>query len=110
VLDAARWPDHDVLWNVPRLTASDYPFHGSNIVYFDGGPIRPDPNNPSKTIGTTPPPFANVPNRAGQNPHGAPGGATKAVEMTSSFLQPNGYINNVCAPKSCYSDVWNGLP
>ncbi len=109
-LDAARWPDHDLLWNVPRLKPSDYPYRGSNIVYFDGGPIRPDPNNPTKTIGTTPPPFANVPNRAGQNPHGAPGGATKAVEMTSSFLQPNGYIENICAPKSCYSDVWNGLP
>ena len=110
VLDAARWPDHDVLWNVPRLKTSDYPYHGSNIVYFDGGPVRPDPNDPSKTIGTTPPPFANVPNRAGQNPHGAPGGATKGVEMISSFLQPNGYIDHICAPKSCYSDVWNGLP
>lgn len=109
-IDAARWPDMDVLWGVERIKDSEYPFRGSNIVYFDGGPMRPDPNDPSETIGTPPPPFENVPNRLGQNPHGAPGGATKAVEMTSSFLQPNGYIEDICAPKSCYSDIYTGMP
>jgi hypothetical protein len=109
-IDPGRWPDMDIAWGIERIKDSEYPFRGSNLIYFDGGPMRPDPNDPSKTIGTTPPPFENVPNRAGQNPHGAPGGATKAVEMTSSFLQPNGYIEDICAPKSCYSDVWNGLP
>ena len=109
-LDPGRWPDMDILHGIERIQDSEYPYHGSNIIYFDGGPIRPDPNNAAKTIGTTPPPFANVPNRAGQNPHGAPGGATDAVEMTASFLQPNGYIEDICAPGSCYSDVWNGLP
>lgn len=109
-IDAGRWPDMEIAWGIDRIKDSEYPFHGSNLVYFDGGPIRTDPNDPSKTIGTNPPPFANVPNRSGQNPHGAPGGATKAVEMTSSFLQPNGYIEDICAPKSCYSDVYNGMP
>lgn len=109
-IDSGRWPDMDVAWGIDRIKDSEYPFRGSNLIYFDGGPIRVDPGDPSKTIGTTPPPFANVPNRAGQNPHGAPGGATKAVEMTSSFLQPNGYIEDICAPKSCYSDVYNGMP
>ena len=109
-LDPGRWPDMDILSGVERIKDSEYPFRGSNIIYFDGGPIRPDPNDANKVIGTTPPPFANVPNRAGQNPHGAPGGATRAVQMTSTFLQPNGYIDDICAPKSCYSDVWNGLP
>ena len=109
-IDAARWPDMDVLWGVERIKDSEYPFRGSNIVYFDGGPMRPKPGNPSETIGTPPPPFANVPNRLGENPHGAPGGATMAVEMTSSFLQPNGYIEDICAPKSCYSDIYNGMP
>ncbi|HTU14260.1 MAG TPA: hypothetical protein VMF31_03615 [Solirubrobacterales bacterium] len=109
-IDSTRWPDMDVLWGVERIKDSEYPFRGSNIIYFDGGPIRQDPGDPSKTIGTTPPPFANIPNRAGQNPHGAPGGATMAVEMTSSFLQRNGYIEDICAPKSCYSDVYFGMP
>lgn len=109
-IDGGRWPDMDVLWGVDRIKDSEYPFRGSNIIYFDGGPMRPNPIDPSETIGTPPPPFANVPNRAGQNPHGAPGGATKAVEMTSSFLQRNGYIEDICAPKSCYSDVYFGMP
>ncbi|MGA7397886.1 MAG: hypothetical protein WBW62_10615 [Solirubrobacterales bacterium] len=109
-LDPGRWPDMDVLSGVERIKDSEYPYRGSNIIYFDGGPMRPDPNDPNKVIGTVPPPFANVPNRMGQNPHGAPGGATRAVEMTSSFLQPNGYIEDICAPGSCYSDVWTGLP
>ncbi len=111
-IDATRWPDFDVLWDVPRIKPNEYPYHGSNIVYFDGGPMRnSDPNNPnSSIIGTPPPPFENIPPRSGQNPHGAPGGATMAVQMTSDFLQPNGYIDDICAPKSCYSDVWGGMP
>ncbi len=111
-IDATRWPDYDALWDVPRIKPSEYPYRGSNIVYFDGGPMRnsnpADPN--SSIIGTPPPPFENIPNRLGQNPHGAPGGASMAVQMTSDFLQPNGYIDDVCAPKSCYSDIWNGMP
>lgn len=55
-VDEGRWPDYDILWNVPRLSASDYPFHGNNVIYFDGGPPRPEPGNPSKTIGTDVPP------------------------------------------------------
>ncbi|HMU26479.1 MAG TPA: hypothetical protein PKA56_03230 [Solirubrobacterales bacterium] len=107
-VDEGRWPDYDILWNVPRLSASDYPFHGNNVIYFDGGPPRPEPGNPSKTIGTDVPPFANVPNRSAQDPHGAPGGASVAVEMTSTFLQPNGYISDVCSPHACYGDAWDG--
>ena len=107
-IDPGRWPDYDVLWNVPRLTAADYPYHGNNIIYFDGGPPRPDPNNPSKTIGTVTPPFENLPNRIAQDPHGAPGGASVAVALTSSFLQPNGYITDPCSPHACYGDAWDG--
>jgi len=107
-IDEGRWPDYDILWNVPRLSASEYPYHGNNIIYFDGGPPRPDPNNPSKTIGTDVPPFANVPNRVAQDPHGAPGGASVAVQMTSTFLQPNGYIEDVCGNHACYGDAWDG--
>lgn len=107
-VDPGRWPDYDVLWNVPRLKAEDYPFRGNNIIYFDGGPPRPEPGNPSKTIGTDPPPFTNTPNRVAQDPHGAPGGASVAVALTSTFLTPNGYISDVCAPNACYGDAWDG--
>ena len=83
-VDEGRWPDYDILWNVPRLSASDYPFHGNNVIYFDGGPPRPEPGNPSKTIGTDVPPSPTF------EPFG-PGSARSsrrasvAVEMTSTF-------------------------
>lgn len=107
-VDPGRWPDYDVLWNVPRLTPAEYPFRGNNIIYFDGGPPRPEPGNPSKTIGTDPSPFTNEPNRVAQDPHGAPGGASVAVALTSTFLTPNGYIDDVCSPNACYGDAWDG--
>ena len=107
-IDEGRWPGMDVLWNVPRI--SQYPYHGSNIIYLDGGPMRPDPGNPNKTIGTTPPPFENIANRNGEDPHGAPRGADQALAMTSTFLQPDGYIDNVCGATSCYGGDWHGLP
>jgi hypothetical protein len=110
VIDAGRWPDYDVLVDVPRLTASEYPFHGSSFIYLDGGPMRPDPNDPSKTIGTPPPPFENLPNTQGEDPHGAPRGADAAVAMTATMLQPNGFINEVCGGKPCYGGGWTGLP
>jgi hypothetical protein len=110
VLDVGRWPDYDVLWDVPRLAASDYPFRGSSITYFDGGPMRPDPMDPSQTIGTPPPPFENIPNTLGEDPHGAPRGADAAVLMTATMLRPNGYITDVCGGKPCYGGGWTGLP
>jgi hypothetical protein len=110
VIDAGRWPDYDVLWDVPRLAASDYPYHGSSFIYFDGGPMRPDPMDPTETIGTPPPPFENLPNAQGEDPHGAPRGADAAVAMTATMLQPNGFINEVCGGKPCYGGGWMGLP
>jgi hypothetical protein len=110
VIDDGRWPDYDVLWDVPRLAPSDYPFHGSSIIYLDGGPMRPDPMNPSETIGTPPPPFENIPNSQGEDPHGAPRGADAAVLMTATMLQPNGFIDEVCGGKPCYGGGWTGLP
>jgi len=107
-VDPGRWPDYDVLWNVPRLTPADYPFRGNNIIYFDGGPPRPEPGKPGNIIGTDPPPFTNTPNRVAQDPHGAPGGASVAVALTSTFLTPNGYISDVCSPNACYGDAWDG--
>ncbi|MDX6583194.1 MAG: hypothetical protein QOI10_2378 [Solirubrobacterales bacterium] len=110
VIDAARWADYDPLVGVPRLTAADYPFHGSSFIYLDGGPMRADPNDPSKTIGTPTPPFENLPNTQGEDPHGAPRGADAAVAMTATMLQPNGFIDEVCGGRPCYGGGWTGLP
>jgi hypothetical protein len=99
-----RWPDVDLLWNVPPITS--YPFGGSAIVYGDIGPIRPNPSGPG-TIGVAPPPLENVPNRAGEDPHGAPRGAPLLLLAISGFLRPNGALQNVCGDSPC---VAGGFP
>ncbi len=107
VLDPGRWPGVGVLSGVPRIT--QYPFKGpASIFYWDIGPVRPDPDNPMQTIGVPPPPLENVPNRAGEDPHGAPRGAAQAEQLISGFLRPNGVITDVCGGEACRSGGWTG--
>ena len=106
VLDPGRWPDTDVLWNVPPIET--YPFGGSAVIYGDIGPLRPDPADPTRTIGVPPPPLTNVPNRAGEDPHGAPRGAPDALQLISDFLRPDGAVTDVCGPAPCYAGGWTG--
>ncbi|MFM9054723.1 MAG: hypothetical protein ACKOQ5_07760 [Solirubrobacterales bacterium] len=110
-IDPRRWPNYEALWNVPRLTAGQFPFSGNSIIYWDGGPPRPNPANPSQLIGTGTPPYANVPpNPDWEDPHGAPRGATGPAAMISTFLQPNGFIDPtvVCGGAPCLGDGWDG--
>ena len=107
VIDFGRWPDTDVLWNVPRIAS--YPFSGSVVAYTDFGPVRPNPMNPSQMIGTPPAPLTNIPNRVGEDPHGAPRDISNGLAEVSNFLQINGAIENVCGPKPCYGGFWTGL-
>ncbi|MGH2992098.1 MAG: hypothetical protein ACRDL1_00990 [Solirubrobacterales bacterium] len=106
ILDPGRWPGVDVLWNVPAI--KKYPFKGSAIVYSDIGPVRPDPTDPGETIGTPPPPLENLPNREGEDPHGAPRGVPAALEMANQFLAPGGRISNVCGKAPCYAGGFTG--
>jgi hypothetical protein len=106
VLDPGRFPNVEVLWNVPAIKR--YPFKGSAIVYSDIGPVRPDPSDPGETIGTPPPPLANVPNRAGEDPHGAPRGVPAAEAIANAFLAPRGRIINPCGSSPCYAGGFTG--
>ena len=106
ILDPGRWPGVDQLFGIPRI--GSYPFGGSAIVYWDIGPVRPDPDNPGETIGVPPPPLANLPNRGGEDPHSAPRGAPDALKMVSEFLRPQGAITNVCGGAPCYAGGWTG--
>jgi len=106
IIDPGRWPDYDILWNVPAI--GSYPFDGSAVVYGDIGPVRPNPSPPPTTIGVPPPPFTNTPNRDGEDPHGAPRGAPLALQLISDFLQPDGAITNPCGASPCYSGGYTG--
>jgi hypothetical protein len=106
ILDPGRWPDYDILWNVPAI--GSYPFDGSAVVYGDIGPVRPNPSPPPGTIGVPPPPFTNTPNREGEDPHGAPRGAPLALQLISEFLKPNGAVTNPCGASPCYSGGYTG--
>ncbi|MGH2962010.1 MAG: hypothetical protein ACRDL3_07455, partial [Solirubrobacterales bacterium] len=101
-----RWPGVDILWNVPKIRK--YPFKGSAVVYSDIGPVRPDPSDPGETIGTPPPPLQNLPNRAGEDPHGAPRGVPTALAMANQVLAPGGRIRNVCGSAACYAGGFTG--
>ncbi|MDQ3773925.1 MAG: hypothetical protein M3461_05945, partial [Pseudomonadota bacterium] len=88
-----------------------YPYNGSAILYWDIGPVRPDPGNPSVTIGVPPPPIENLPNRGGEDPHGAPRGAPGGLQQVSDFLSPTGAVTDVCGrPSPCYAGGWTGPP
>jgi hypothetical protein len=106
ILDPGRWPDVDVLFGVPPITSN--PFTGSAIFYWDIGPVRPDPANPGQTIGVPPPPLENVPNRGGQDPHGAPRVAPAEEQLVSEFLTPSGAITDVCGGQACHAGSWTG--
>jgi hypothetical protein len=103
-----RWPNVDALWNIPRI--SSYPYTGSAIVYWDGGPVRPDPSNPAGVIGTDPPPLENVPNRSGQDPHSLPRVTPAEQQMVSDFLRPDALssISGTCYGGPCFDSSFSG--
>jgi hypothetical protein len=106
VLYPGRWPGVAALWNVPRIKS--FPYDGSAIIYGDIGPVRPDPTDSSNSIGVPPPPLTNVPNRQGEDPHGAPRGAPQAVQLMSDFLKPDGAVTNVCGTTACFAGGFTG--
>lgn len=108
VVYAGRWPGVDVGWGIPRIAG--YPFTGSAIVYWDSGPPRPDPSDPTEVIGTDPPPLTNTPNRSGADPHGDPRVAPGEMQMVSDFLRPDAasHITDTCNGAPCFAAGFTG--
>jgi hypothetical protein len=106
VLYKGRWPMTNVLWNVP--TIHSYPFTGSAAYYWDIGPIRESSPGSGKFIGTEPPPYENLPNRTGEDPHGAPRAAAAEQRLVSDFF--NGAIqkSDNCNHGPCYAGSFTG--
>ncbi|HEX5989460.1 MAG TPA: hypothetical protein VFY75_04515 [Solirubrobacterales bacterium] len=106
VLYPGRWPDTDVLWGVPAIKS--YPYTGSAIYYWDGGPVREDPLNPGTTIGTEPPPYENLPNRTGADPHGLPRATPAEQQLVSDFFDGAILQSDDCGGGPCFSIGFSG--
>ncbi len=106
VLFPGRWPETDVLWNVPSIRR--YPYTGSAIYYWDTGPVREDPANPGAQIGTEPPPWENLPNRSGEDPHGAPRAAAAEQQLVSDFFGGAIPKSDNCGGGPCYAGSFTG--
>ncbi len=106
VLYSGRWPSTNVLWNVPAIRS--YPYTGSAAYYWDIGPIRESPVGSGKFVGTEPPPHENLPNRLGEDPHGAPRAAPAEQQLVSDFF--NGAIlkSDKCGHAACYAGSFTG--
>ena len=101
-----RWPNTEYLWNVPAI--GSYPYTGSAIYYWDGGPIRPSATEPGKQIGTEPPPYENLPNRLGEDPHGLPRATAAEQQLVSNFWEGAIQASDSCGGGPCYSGVFTG--
>ncbi len=73
---AGRSADKTPLFGIPSI--GKFPYAGSAIVYWDGGPQTPFA------------PALNVPNRGGLDPHAFPRNTVSARSQKSAFLSPNG--------------------
>ncbi len=103
-----RWPGVNLAWDIPRIAS--YPFADSAIVYWDGGPMRPDPITPGALLGTDPAPITNTPNRSGKDPHSLPRAAAAEQQMVSDFLRPDAQsqITDTCSGAPCYAGGFTG--
>ena len=106
VLYDGRWPDTDVLWDVPSIRR--YPYTGSAIYYWDSGPVREDPANPGSVIGTEPPPYENLPNRTGVDPHGDPRAAAAEQQLVSDFFDGAILERDNCGGGPCFAGGFTG--
>ena len=95
-LDPSRARDKNLLYGIP--TIAHYPFTGSAIVLWDGGPGQ-----------VQPPPFANiapVDSTTNQDPHEFPRSTVANRTQKSDFLAPNGAVVDVCGGKPCHTDSY----
>ena len=101
-----RWPNTNVQWNLPVI--KQYPFIGSAEYYWDIGPIRENPLDPGTEIGVEPPPYENVPNRSGEDPHSAPRNAPAEQQLVSDFFDGAIPKSDTCERGPCYAGSFTG--
>jgi VCBS repeat-containing protein len=80
------------IFDIPAIAS--FPFGGSALVYWDGGPVLP--SNPS---GTATPPNEDIPPRPpifGSDPHSYPRNDVKGRAQKAAFLAVGGVVQNPC--------------
>jgi hypothetical protein len=131
--DAGRYWNANGVFGLPAIQS--FPYSGSALIYWDGGPVRPD--GTGGFLGTATPPNEDIPPRptygcgmtgppaCGNDPHSYPRSDVKARAQKSDFLQL-GVLNNYCTTANspdpaasllvpntgtaipCYSHGWTG--
>jgi hypothetical protein len=89
-LDPGRYWNPNGVFGIPAVPS--FPFSGSALIYWDGGPL-------GFPGGTATPPNEDIPPRPpayGADPHSYPRNDVKARAQKSDFLQINGVVNNYC--------------
>jgi hypothetical protein len=88
ILPPGRSPQAKPSWGIPAITG--FPFSGSAIVYWDGGPSR-----------VNKPPLANQPNTGLEDPHEHVRRTPAARAQKAAFLAPGGSLIDVCGGAAC---------
>jgi hypothetical protein len=91
-LDPGRHTDVNPFYGIPAI--GSYPFSGSALILWDSGSPTP--------------PAANVPPRAGTDPHSHPRSAAAARVQKSEFLKLDGKVVDVCNAGPCYANGYTG--
>lgn len=95
-LDPSRARDKNLLYGIPPIPPIPrYPFAGSAIVVWDGGPGQ-----------VQPPPFENLPpveSATNKDPHEFPRSTAANRTQKSEFLQPNGAVFDECGGQPCHA-------
>jgi hypothetical protein len=89
-LEPGRYWNPSGVFGIPAI--GSFPYAGSALVYWDGGPL-------GVPGGTATPPNEDIPPRPptyGADPHSYPRSDVKARAQKSDFLTPNGVVNNYC--------------
>ena len=84
-----------------------YPYTGSAIYYWDTGPIREEPGS-GPVVGTEPPPYENLPNRTGADPHGAPRATPAEQQLVSDFFDGAIQESDNCGGGPCFAIGFSG--
>jgi hypothetical protein len=106
VIYKGRWPSGQPLWDVAAIKG--YPYTGSAIYYWDAGPIRETSPGSGQFVGTEPPPFENLPNRTGEDPHSLPRATAAEQQLVSDFFEGAVPKTDRCNRGPCYSAGFTG--